>query len=239
MKRALFFGMLGTVLGTLLLGGTYALATNTNFILGSTTANKPDALTAVTAQDKDGKGGLSGPMIRLVNPSTGSSATALGLTVGSGRPPFTTNSSVRVANLNADLLDGIDSSSFVKGGGEVLSNKLQVVPGDTAVLLLDHSATKPAFKALVGCKDDPAAGGNIDFSTTGPADMFLYSPTGSISNAGGTGMGSGMPNSSTIKIGSGWTDGHMLTMWVFLLTKTGQPDPRDDGCYFQMRVVVK
>jgi hypothetical protein len=239
MKRALVFSILGAALGTLLFGGTYALATNANFILGSTTANKPDALTAVTAQNKDGHGGLGGPMIRLLNPSTGSSATALGLTVGSGRPPFTTNSSVRVANLNADLLDGIDSSSFVKGGGEVLSNKVQVVPGDTGIVLVDHLATKPAFKTLVDCNADPAVGGSVNFSTTGPADMFLNSPTGSISNPGGTGMGSGMHNGSTIRIGSGWTDGHMLTMWVFLLTKTGQPDPRDDGCYFQMRVVVK
>jgi hypothetical protein len=40
-------------------------------------------------------------------------ASALGLAVDSGKPPFTTNSGTKVDNLNADRLDGHDSSYFL------------------------------------------------------------------------------------------------------------------------------
>jgi hypothetical protein len=228
--------MLGAVLGTLLVGGV-AFATTSTFMLGAT--NSPDALTAVTAQNKDGHGGLNGPMIKLTNPSTGSSATALGLTAGSGRPPFTTNSNARVPNLNADLLDGVDSSSFMKGGGQFFTGKVQVVPGDLNVALIHHLAT-PAFTTDVYCDDDPTFGGGISFDVTGSADMVMEGPgASSNSNPGGSGMGGSMPNGSSVRIGAGWTNGHMVTMWVTLLTRSGSADPRDDGCYFELQGVVK
>jgi hypothetical protein len=110
-RRSIFFSILGAATATFLMGGTLALASQTGFILGST-SNAPDALTAVTAKSKDGHGGLAGPMVQLTNKSTGSTASALGLTVGSGRPPLVVNSSTRVANLNADKLDGLDSSAL-------------------------------------------------------------------------------------------------------------------------------
>ncbi len=106
--------LVGGIAGALMAAGTVALASTSNFILGSTTANTPNALTAVTAQNADGTGGLNGKMIQLTNNSTGSSTTALGLTVGSGRPPLTVNSGTKVTNLNADKLDSIDSTGFVK-----------------------------------------------------------------------------------------------------------------------------
>jgi hypothetical protein len=90
-----------------------AVATTSNFILGSTTANLPDAPTAVTAKNVS-LGGLNAKMLQLTNNSTGSSATALGLTTPSSRPPLIVNSQAKVANLNADKLDGIDSGGFVK-----------------------------------------------------------------------------------------------------------------------------
>jgi hypothetical protein len=111
MRRSIFFSVLGAATATFLMGGTLALASQTGFILGSTT-NKPDALTAVTAQNKDGHGGLGGTMLQLTNNSTGAAASALGLTVGQGRPPMVVNSTTKVANLNADRLDGLDSSAL-------------------------------------------------------------------------------------------------------------------------------
>jgi hypothetical protein len=111
MRRAIFFSVLGAATATVLMGATFAVASQVGFVLGST-ANAPDALTAVTAQNKDGKGGIGGAMVQLTNKSTGSAATALGLTVGTGRPPLTVNSSTKVANLNADRLDGFDSAAL-------------------------------------------------------------------------------------------------------------------------------
>jgi hypothetical protein len=92
-----------------------AVATTSNFILGSTTANVPDAPTAVTAKNVS-LGGLNAKMLQLTNNSTGSSATALGLTTPSSRPPLIVNSQAKVANLNADKLDGIDSTAFLARG---------------------------------------------------------------------------------------------------------------------------
>ena len=88
-----------------------AVATTSNFILGSMTANLPDAPTAVTAKNIS-LGGLNAKMLQLTNNSTGSSATALGLTTPSSRPPLIVNSQAKVANLNADKLDGIDSTGL-------------------------------------------------------------------------------------------------------------------------------
>jgi hypothetical protein len=86
------------------LGGTAYAATGGNFILGQgNTASSTSSLTAPVA----------GKALQLTNPSTGSGASALGLTVDASKPPFTTNSSTKVDNLNADRLDGHDSSYFL------------------------------------------------------------------------------------------------------------------------------
>lgn len=54
----------------------------------------------------------SGPALLVKNPNGGP---ALGLQVKTGKPPMKVNSDALVANLNADKLDGKDSSSFVQG----------------------------------------------------------------------------------------------------------------------------
>jgi hypothetical protein len=56
------------------------------------------------------------PALRSFNTGGGP---ALGLSVGAGKAPFTTNSAVKVANLNADQLDGYDSSAFVRQMGDL------------------------------------------------------------------------------------------------------------------------
>lgn len=85
-------------------GGTTLAATGGNFILGKpNTASSKSTLSAP----------ISDKALQVANTSTGTGATALGLSVASGHAPFTTNSGTKVANLNADKLDGKDSSGFV------------------------------------------------------------------------------------------------------------------------------
>jgi hypothetical protein len=82
------------------LGGTTYAATGGNFILGqSNTASSTTALSA----------GTTGPAFRATNTSTG---TAGSFNVASGHPPFTVNSGTKVTNLNADKLDGKDSTNW-------------------------------------------------------------------------------------------------------------------------------
>jgi hypothetical protein len=84
------------------LGGTTYAATGGNFILGkSNTASSKSTLSAPIA-DK---------ALTVTNNSTSAGATALGLNVASGRPPFKVNSPTKVANLNADQVDGLDGSN--------------------------------------------------------------------------------------------------------------------------------
>jgi hypothetical protein len=92
------------------LGGVGVAATGDNFVLGK--SNSAGAKTALTA-------GISDRALAITNMNVSSSATALGLNVPANRPPLIVNSSTKVANLNADRLDGKDSASFLPSGGDI------------------------------------------------------------------------------------------------------------------------
>jgi hypothetical protein len=57
-------------------------------------------------------------MLRVENTSTSPQATALNLTVKPNHTPMTVNSDVKVDLLNADKIDGQDSSAFLPAGGK-------------------------------------------------------------------------------------------------------------------------
>jgi hypothetical protein len=59
-------------------------------------------------------GSVTGPSLQVDNNSTDVSATALDLQVESGKPPMKVNSGTKVENLNADKLDGTDSTGFAQ-----------------------------------------------------------------------------------------------------------------------------
>jgi hypothetical protein len=91
-----------TILAFIVLGGMSYAATGGNFILGkSNTASSKSTLSAPIA-DK---------ALTVTNNSSKAGASALGLNVASGHPPFKVNSPTKVANLNADQVDGLDGSS--------------------------------------------------------------------------------------------------------------------------------
>jgi hypothetical protein len=117
------------------LGGT-AVATTQGFILGST--NRVDAATAVTNVRADGtQNAIANPLLSFHNLTTATGATALALNVASGHAPFTTNSAAKVANLNADRLDGIDSTGLIQGQGRIVTiDRLVVSGGEGTVLSL-------------------------------------------------------------------------------------------------------
>jgi hypothetical protein len=87
------------------LGSAGYAATGGNFILGQ--ANTATSQTSLSA-------GIANKALQVTNMNTGAGATALGLSVAGGKPPFTVNSGTKVANLNADRLDGADSSGFLR-----------------------------------------------------------------------------------------------------------------------------
>ena len=85
------------------LGGAGYSATGGNFILGR--SNVAITSSALTAH-------LNGRTLQLQNSNTGAAATPLALFAAAGHPPLTVNSATKVANLNADKLDGFDSTQF-------------------------------------------------------------------------------------------------------------------------------
>ena len=87
------------------LGGTTYAATGGNFILGQ--SNSAGSTTSLTRT-----GANAGKGLQVTNTSTTPGATALGLTVASGHAPFTVNSAGKVANLNADAVDGKHISNW-------------------------------------------------------------------------------------------------------------------------------
>jgi hypothetical protein len=98
-----------TILAFIVLGGMSYAATGGNFILGQ--ANTASSTTSLTRTGANTAKGL-----QVTNTSTGAGATALGLSVASGHAPFTVNSGTKVTNLNADKLDGINSTGFLSSG---------------------------------------------------------------------------------------------------------------------------
>jgi hypothetical protein len=101
---AAVFG-LALVLALLLGAATMALAAvpGDPFSLGRT--NGIDRLSTLV-------GDVATPMLRVDNGSTAPGATALDLRVEAGRPPMRVNSVTKVANLNADRVDGLSSEEL-------------------------------------------------------------------------------------------------------------------------------
>ncbi len=62
--------------------------------------------------------GTTGANLRITNTGTG---TALVLRTDPGTPPLRVNSSTKVRNLNADLLDGVDSAGFLAVDGTAVN----------------------------------------------------------------------------------------------------------------------
>jgi hypothetical protein len=157
------------------LGGVGVAASGTDFILGRN--NTAKAKTSLTAP-------VAGNALQITNTLPGGSA--LGLSVDPGSPPFTTNSSTKVPNLNTDLLDGLnstafvgvnataansnkldglDSSQFTRGGGSVSamhgSTSTPSSSFSQTVLGVFNGPAEPLLKVQGNCADNYAPSGRL------------------------------------------------------------------------------
>ena len=130
-----------TILAFIVLGGMSYAASGGNFILGQ--SNSASSTTALTRT-----GANAGKGLQVTNASTSAGATALGLNVASGHTPFTVNSGTKVANLNADKLDGLHSTAFLQSGAAAGGDLSGTYPNPTiqagAIGTAEHSASMPA-----------------------------------------------------------------------------------------------
>jgi hypothetical protein len=99
------------------LSGAAWAATGGSFILGN--PNAADATSTLSAPV------AGGGALNVANGNTAAGSTALKLQVASGHPPLSVNSGVKVPNLNADELDGMDSTRFAQGkGAQIVSARV-------------------------------------------------------------------------------------------------------------------
>ena len=131
------------------LGGTTYAATGGNFILGK--PNSASSTTALTAP-------VAGKGLQVTNNSTSAGATALGLNVASGHPPFAVSSGTKVTNLNADKLDGLDSTSFVPSSKVRRVGPVSITLPPSGGLLTSPIATVGHFTFTGYCQVDTSTG---------------------------------------------------------------------------------
>jgi hypothetical protein len=110
-------------------------------------------------------------MLRIDNNNAGASATALDVRVEPGKPPFKVNSATRVANLNADRIDGKDSTALVPteiytldvpqqggGGGQQVARSVFCDQGD--VLLSGGHSIDPGDNLILSSSFDSNTAGS-------------------------------------------------------------------------------
>lgn len=160
LQRILWVGrgtatMMGLAVILALMFGAASMAFAKNgdpWILGQS-----NAATAITKLA--GAAGVNGPMLQLINNNPDANDTALDLRVQTGEAPMRVNSAKKVANLNADKLDGTDSAGFQRAnaaaGGHLTGNypNPQIAAGAVGATEL---ATLPAVRATGGNPSIPS-----------------------------------------------------------------------------------
>jgi len=112
MKGSFKTAVIAAVVSAFVAAGA-AVATTQTLTLGTT--NRVNAPTTVVNATSNGvTNPVDAPLLTLNNKSSTANATPLSLLAAPGHAPFKVNTGVEVTNLNADRLDGTDSSGFVQ-----------------------------------------------------------------------------------------------------------------------------
>lgn len=88
-------------------------------------------------------------------------------------PPFTVGGNTKVPNLNADLLDGLDSSAFVRKSGDIMTGTLDVNGPGGNVTLSDVGSFFGNDIAVAG-NASSGLGIGVSASSSGPAGYGVF-----------------------------------------------------------------
>jgi hypothetical protein len=111
MKGSFKTALIAAIVSAFVAAGA-AVATTQAFTLGTT--NRVDAPSTVINTKSNGTTNpVDAPLLTLDNRSATANATPLSLLAASGHTPFKVNTQAKVANLNADQLDGRSSEYFL------------------------------------------------------------------------------------------------------------------------------
>ena len=154
-----------------------AVATTQAFTLGAT--NRVNAPTSLTNLQSNGTtvNPVDAPLLTLDNRSTTANATPLSLLAAPNHAPFKVNTGVKVTNLNADRLDGFDSTYFLpKTGTAANSDQLG---GHSSGFFLATAGTAANAAKLGGQPPSyylPATGKAADSDTLDGLDSTSFAP---------------------------------------------------------------
>ena len=149
--------VVGAIVGAMVGAATTAIAAVHVFNLEA--SNSAAARTSVT-------GSVNDKLLQLTNNSSGANATALGLSVASGKQPLTVNSSTKVTGLNADLVDGYSVQTSptantllpLRTGGQFPNT---AIPGKFTAVFQSREGPLPLSATFT------SAGGNLLVSASG------------------------------------------------------------------------
>jgi hypothetical protein len=93
--------------------------------------------------------------MQVVNNNADANDSALSLSVQSGEAPMRVNSGTKVTNLNADKLDGMDSSELPRDAGQPINGRATLTSNGSAPV-----ASVPGFGSISAVRQVGAAGSN-------------------------------------------------------------------------------
>lgn len=126
------------------------------------------------------KSAVNGAVLQVTNTNTagGTSAKGIGITVPAGRAPISVNSTAgKATNLDADKLDGLDSTKFARGRRTtLLANRIVVPPvQDEQTLVLGLPGLGEVWGA---CPEGPSTSAGINFTNTGTETVTAFRDSG-------------------------------------------------------------
>ena len=241
----------GAVIAAVVSAGAVGFGAVTPFNL-NTTANTVNAATGASGSIAGDQFTLTdnstsaGAPLALTNNSTASGATALKLNVKTGKAPLTVNSGTKVAKLNADKLDGIDSTGFIQGQGQAYTLAVAIArpTGSTFFEYVPSPAVAPGFFNVgLRCPSTNQADFlDLRFSNLGGSDENLFGRNDFYSDAfGSVTLTTASPESITTDPGgdlttatvNGLPGGIQTTTWLQIATVVHAND-----CYFQIQALT-
>lgn len=116
-------------------------------------------------------GTLAGAVLKVDNNGAGP---ALSLEAESGKAPLTVNSTAgKATNLNADKIDGLDSSAFVKGASTISYGKVDIPAGTNAPII---TTSNPDLRISYSCPSSPQTANGVlllSYSGQEPVNVFF------------------------------------------------------------------
>jgi hypothetical protein len=115
-------------------------------------------------------GSVAGPSLLIDNNSTNSAATALELQVETGKVPMKVNSGAKVANLNADKLDGMDAGQL---------QGFRTLRISTTDVTSNAGTAGTTDFGIVSCQpEEQAISGGAELRQGDATEIFYFTPSG-------------------------------------------------------------